>query len=66
LKNVDKNWLGSSNVPGKRLYIDISSIKESIFGRAKFWSLVVDYYMDYFWSFVIKKKSDLKGKIKTF
>jgi hypothetical protein len=66
LKNVDKNWLGSSNVPGKRLYIDISAIKESIFGRAKFWSLVVDDYMDYFWSFVIKKKSDLKGKIKIF
>jgi hypothetical protein len=27
-KNVNKNWLGSSNLPGERLYVDIRSIKE--------------------------------------
>jgi hypothetical protein len=27
-KSLNKNWLGSNNVPGERLYIDISSIKE--------------------------------------
>jgi hypothetical protein len=53
-KNVNKNWLGSSNLPGERLYVDISSIKERIFGGAKFWSLIVDDYTDYCWSFLLK------------
>jgi hypothetical protein len=62
---VNKNWLGSSNLPGERLYVDISSIKERSFGRAKFWALIVDNYKDYYWSFVLKNKSDLREKIKT-
>jgi hypothetical protein len=59
-KNLNKNWLGSSNSPGERLYVDISSIKERSFGGAKFWTLIVDDYTDYCWSFVLKTKSDLK------
>jgi hypothetical protein len=35
--NVNKNWLGSSNLPGERLHVDISSIKERSFSGAKFW-----------------------------
>jgi hypothetical protein len=35
-KNVNKNWLGSSNFPGKSIYVDISSIKQRSFGAAKF------------------------------
>jgi hypothetical protein len=34
-KNVNKNWLGSSKMPRERLYIDIISIKERIFGGVK-------------------------------
>jgi hypothetical protein len=64
-KNVNKNWLGSRNLPGECLYVDIRSIKERSFGGAKFWALIVDDYTDYFWSFVLKNKSDLKVKIKT-
>jgi hypothetical protein len=64
-KNVSKDWLGSSNVPCERLYIDISSIEERSFGGAKFWALIVNACTDYCWSFMMKKKSDLKGKIKT-
>jgi hypothetical protein len=41
-KNVNKNWLGSSNLPGKHLYVDIISIKERSIGGAKFWALIVD------------------------
>jgi hypothetical protein len=52
-------------LPGERLYINISSIKERIFGGAKFWALIVDDYSDYCWSFVMKNKSDLKTRIKT-
>jgi hypothetical protein len=61
---VNKNWLGSSNVPGESLYIEISSIKEICFVKAKFWALIVDDCTDYCWRFVMKNKLDLK-KIKT-
>jgi hypothetical protein len=64
-KNVNKNWLGSSNFPGERLYVDVNSIKERSFGGAKFWALIVDDYTDYCWSFVMKNKSDIKARIKT-
>jgi hypothetical protein len=62
---VNKKRLGSSDSPGERLYVDISSIKERSFGEAKFWAFIVDDYTDYCWSFVLKNKSDLKVKIKT-
>jgi hypothetical protein len=64
-KNVNKNWLGSSNVPGERLYVDISSIKERSIGGEKFWAFIVDDYTDYCWIFVMKNKSDIKARIKT-
>jgi hypothetical protein len=64
-KNVNKNWLGSGNLPAERLYVDISSIKEISIDGAKFWALIVDDYTDYCWSFVLMNKSDLKVKIKT-
>jgi hypothetical protein len=63
-KNINKQWPDSSNLPGERLYIDISSIKERSFGGAKFWALIVDDYSDYCWSFVMKNKSDLQTRIK--
>jgi hypothetical protein len=62
---LNKNWLGSSNLPGESLYVGISSIKERSIGGAKFWALIVDDYKEYCWSFVSKNKSDLKVKIKT-
>jgi hypothetical protein len=52
-------------LPDKRLYVDISSIKERSFGGAKFLALIVDDYTGYCWSFVIKNKLDIKAKIKT-
>jgi hypothetical protein len=35
-KNVNKNWFGLCNLPGERLYVYISLIKERIIGGAKF------------------------------
>jgi hypothetical protein len=55
-ENVNKNCLGSSNLPGERLYVNISSIKDRSIDGAKFWVLIVDDYTDYCWSFVLKKK----------
>jgi hypothetical protein len=64
-KNVNKNWLGSSNMPGERLYIKSISIQERSFGGAKFCVLIIHDCTDHCWSFVMKNKSDLKAKIKT-
>jgi hypothetical protein len=64
-KNINKDWSGSSNIPGERLYVDISSIQERRYGGSKFWVLLVDDFTDYCWRFVLKNKSDLKGKVKT-
>jgi hypothetical protein len=64
-KNVNKNWLGSSNLPGERLYVDIRSIKERSFSEAKFWALIIDDHTYYCWSFVMKNKLDIKEGIKT-
>jgi hypothetical protein len=41
-KTVNKVWFGSSNIPGERIYINISSIKVTSLGGAKFWALAVD------------------------
>jgi hypothetical protein len=52
-------------LPGERLYVGISSIKERSFGGAKFWALIVDDYTDYCLNFVMKNKLDIKARIKT-
>jgi hypothetical protein len=49
----------------ERLYIDISSIAERSFGGVMFWALIIDDYSDYCWSFILKRKSHLKEKVKT-
>jgi hypothetical protein len=45
-----------------RLYMDISSIKTTSFGGAKFWLLVVDKKTDYLWSFL---SANLRPRIKS-
>jgi hypothetical protein len=49
-KNMNKNWLDSSNFPGECLYAYISSVKERSIGGAKFWALIVDDHKVYCWS----------------
>ena len=62
-KNVNKEWKGSSKLPGERIYLDISSVRDVSFGGAKFWVLIVDDYTDYCWSLFLKEKSELKEKM---
>jgi len=62
-KNVNKDWKGGSNVPGERLYVDISSIKGKSFGRAQFWALIVDDFSGYCWSYFLKRKDELSGYV---
>jgi hypothetical protein len=64
-KNVNKEWKGSSKIPGERIYLDISSVRDVSFGGAKFWVLIVDDYTDYCWSLFLKDKSELKEKMMT-
>jgi hypothetical protein len=63
-KNVSNTWLGTKNLSGERLYVDISSIKERSYSGAKFWALIIDDYTDYCWNFVMKNKLDIKARIK--
>jgi hypothetical protein len=46
-RNVSKECKGGSQVPGERIYLDISSIKDESYGGSCFWALVVDDYTDY-------------------
>jgi hypothetical protein len=62
-KNFKKDWKGGNQVPGERLYLDISSIEDLIYGGSKFWDLIVDDYTFYSWSIFLTSKSDLKNKI---
>ena len=64
-KNVNKEWKGGSQIPGERVYLDISSIKDVSYGGSKFWVLIVDDYTNYCWSIFLKNKSDLKEKMFT-
>ena len=64
-KNVNKEWIGGSKIPGERVYLDISSIKDASYGGSKFWALIVDDYTDYCWSLFLKNKSELKSKMLT-
>jgi hypothetical protein len=45
------------------LYVDISSIKGTSFGGAKFWALIIDNFLSYCWSYFLKKKDELKDKV---
>jgi hypothetical protein len=55
-KNISKVSTGSSNVPGERICVDISSIKDESFGGAKFWALNLNVCTDYCWSYFVKSK----------
>jgi transposase InsO family protein len=62
--NVPKSIRNPSNIPGERLFMDISSVKkESFGGRAKFWLLVIDEATDCTCSFFITKKNTTQEKI---
>jgi hypothetical protein len=62
-KNIKKEWKESSQIPGERLQINICSIKNSSYGKSKFWALVVDDYTDYCWSTFLKSKGEYKDKM---
>jgi hypothetical protein len=57
-KSVNHDCKGGSQVPGERVYLDISSIKEENYDGSRFWVLVVDDSTDYYWRLFLKAMSD--------
>jgi len=55
-KNMNKETKTCSTVPGKWLFIDISSVKNKSYGRLQFWLLVVDNATDLSFSLFLKSK----------
>ena len=41
-KNMSKESGTKSNIPGKRICVDISYVQQKIYGVFKFWLLIVD------------------------
>jgi hypothetical protein len=48
---------------GEQIYIDISSVKNSSFGGAKYWILMEDEKSHFCWSLFATNKSDLSSKV---
>lgn len=63
--NVPKSILDKkkSTVPGERFFLDISSIKTSSFGGAKFWVLLVDDATGFKFSCFLKRKLDTAARV---
>lgn len=57
--NISKNPVERSKTPGKRLSMDISSIKSISYKQAKFWLLALDNCTNHEWSYYLKKKSNV-------
>ena len=62
-RNVPKLTEGQSEVPGERLLLDISSVKNKSYGSSKFWLLVEDDCTTKTYSFFLKTKDQLAGKV---
>lgn len=62
-KKIAKDNEEKTNIPGERLYIDISLIKSKSAGGKKHWLLVVDEATDMKFSIFMKKKSHLPGEM---
>ena len=65
-KNVTKITRHPTNIPGERLYLDLSSVQTASIGGSRFWCLVVDEATKMKWSFFLKEKSQLSEKMIPF
>ena len=64
-KNLGKKKTnGSENSPGRFLWMDVSSVKETSYGGSKFWCLILDDATNYSWSYFMKEKSDVGDAVK--
>jgi hypothetical protein len=66
LKRIDKTNDNKTNIPGYRIYVDVSTIEATSAGGKKHWMLIVDESTSYKWSFFLKKKLDLLEQLVEF
>ena len=57
-KDLNKINTHKSNIPGERLYSDISYVNSLSLGKKRFWILFVDEYSRFKWSDFVERKSD--------
>jgi hypothetical protein len=62
-KNLNKVQVPRTTVLGKRLMIDISSIKAESYSNSKYWLLVMDNCSDKGWGRFLKKKSETTEQV---
>src|SRR6056300_750676 len=63
--NVSKGPVERESVIGKKLMIDISSVKSVSYGGAKFWLHIMDDASEFQWAKFLKKKNELSDKMIT-
>ena len=63
-KSVPKVKVKRCNQKGKRLLLDVSSIKHQSLGGSKFWLLIIDDATDYCWSYFMKKKNETSQMVR--
>jgi hypothetical protein len=57
-KSVESETMTKSNIPGERVFIDTTSIKQRTLGGSKFMMGVVDDCTDFMWGKMLKRKKD--------
>ena len=61
--NLNKKTVPRCNIPGERLYIDISSPTAKSLSGKRHWLLVLDDCTYFVWSYFLKEKSDLQHEV---
>jgi hypothetical protein len=62
-RNVGKTTEKTSEIPGERLMVDISSVRSPSLGGSKFWIMVLDDCTDMCWSMFVSAKSHLPEQV---
>ncbi len=57
-RNINKTTVEHTTVPGKRLYLDISSPNTASLSGKKYWLLIVNDATGYIWSYFLKYTSN--------
>jgi hypothetical protein len=55
-KPIPKYSANKATRKGERMGLDVTSVKGTSFGGAKFWLMLQDEYTDFIWSIFIKSK----------
>jgi hypothetical protein len=65
-KDVPKTTETKSEVPGERVFLDVSCALHKTMGGSKFWLMMVDDATGMAWSHMLKKMSDATKEVISF